>query len=40
MTPGWVGEDVQREEIAQEFKSVLEAKVGDAAQVALGSFSA
>lgn len=24
----WVGEHVQREEIAQEFKSVLEAKVG------------
>ncbi|KPY89042.1 hypothetical protein ALP10_00090 [Pseudomonas syringae pv. helianthi] len=36
----WVGEDVQREEIAQEFKSVLEAKVGDAARLALGSFSA
>lgn len=36
----WVGEDVQREEIAQEFKSVLEAKVGDAAQLALGSFAA
>ncbi|WP_153003965.1 DUF2303 family protein, partial [Pseudomonas sp. ICMP 10191] len=36
----WVGEDVQREEIAQEFKSVLEAKVSDAAQLALGSFSA
>ncbi|WP_122575226.1 YfdQ family protein [Pseudomonas viridiflava] len=36
----WVGEDVQREEIAQEFKSVLEANVGDAAQLALGSFAA
>ncbi|WP_122739631.1 DUF2303 family protein [Pseudomonas viridiflava] len=36
----WVGEDVQREEIAQEFKFVLEAQVGDAAQLALGSFSA
>ncbi|MBP0943128.1 DUF2303 family protein [Pseudomonas sp. 20GA0148] len=36
----WVAEDLQREEIAQEFKSVLEAKVDDAAQLALGSFSA
>lgn len=36
----WVGEDVQREEIVQEFKSVLEAQVGQAAQLALGSFSA
>ncbi|WP_122867670.1 YfdQ family protein [Pseudomonas viridiflava] len=36
----WVGEDVQREEIAQEFKSVLEAQVGEAALLALGSFSA
>jgi len=32
--------DAQREEIAQEFKSVLEAKVGDAAQLGLGSFAA
>ncbi|WP_122771476.1 DUF2303 family protein, partial [Pseudomonas viridiflava] len=36
----WVGEDVQREGIAQEFKSVLEAQVGEAAQLALGNFSA
>ncbi|MCO5364778.1 YfdQ family protein [Pseudomonas alliivorans] len=36
----WVAEDVQREEIAQEFKSVLEAQVGEAAQLALGSFTA
>lgn len=35
-----LGEDVQHEEIAQEFKSVLEAKVGDAAHLALGSFAA
>ncbi|POQ05499.1 hypothetical protein CXB42_04990 [Pseudomonas syringae pv. syringae] len=35
-----VGEDVQREEIAQEFNSVLEANVGDAVQLALRSFSA
>ncbi|WP_122586674.1 YfdQ family protein [Pseudomonas viridiflava] len=35
----WVGEDVQREEIAQEFKSVLEAQVGEATRLALGSFS-
>lgn len=35
----WVGEDVQREEIAQEFKSVLEAQVEKAAQLALGNFS-
>ncbi len=31
---------MQREEIAQEIKSVLEAKMGDAAQLALGSLSA
>ncbi|MCF5678067.1 hypothetical protein GIV27_18960, partial [Pseudomonas syringae] len=36
----WVGKDVQREEIAQEFESMLEAKAGDAAQLALGSFLA
>ncbi len=35
-----VGEDMQRDEIAQEFKSVLEAKVGDAAQLTLGNFAA
>ncbi|KUG45184.1 hypothetical protein AL053_05105 [Pseudomonas savastanoi pv. fraxini] len=35
----WVGEDVQREEIAQEFKSVLDAQVGEAAKLALGTFS-
>lgn len=36
----WVGEDVQREEIAQEFKSVLDAQIGEAAKLALGSFAA
>ncbi len=36
----WIGEDVQREEIAQEFKSVLEAKVGEAAKLSLGAFDA
>ncbi|WP_443701181.1 DUF2303 family protein, partial [Pseudomonas sp.] len=35
----WIGEEVQREEIAQEFKSVLEAQVGEAAKLALGTFS-
>ena len=35
----WVGEEVQREEIAQEFKSVLDAQVGEAAKLALGTFS-
>lgn len=35
-----VGEDVQLEEIAQEFKSVLEAKVGEAAKLSLRAFDA
>jgi uncharacterized protein YfdQ (DUF2303 family) len=35
----WVGEEVQREEIAQEFKSVLDAQVGESAKLALGTFS-
>lgn len=34
----WVGEEVQREEIAQEFKSVLDTKIGEAAKLALGTF--
>lgn len=34
----WVGEEVQRENIAQEFKTVLQDKVGDAASLALGAF--
>lgn len=36
----WVGEEVQREEIAQEFKSVLENQIGEAAKLTLGSFDA
>lgn len=35
----WISEEVQREEIAQEFKSVLEAQVGEAAKLALGTFN-
>jgi uncharacterized protein YfdQ (DUF2303 family) len=34
----WIGEEVQREDIAQEFKAVLEDKIGEAASLALGSF--
>jgi len=34
----WVGEEVQREEIAQEFKAVLLEKIGHAAGLSLGSF--
>ncbi|MNF40662.1 hypothetical protein D3C84_216710 [compost metagenome] len=34
----WVGEEVQREEIAQEFKSVLDAAVGTHAKLTLGTF--
>lgn len=34
----WVGEEIQREDIAQEFKTVLQAKIGDAAALSLGSF--
>ncbi|VVQ20538.1 DUF2303 family protein [Pseudomonas fluorescens] len=33
----WVGEEVQREEIAQEFKSVLDAAVGAHAKLTLGT---
>lgn len=36
----WIGEEVQREAIAQEFKAVLEDKIGTAAKLSLGSFSA
>lgn len=35
----WIGEEVQREEIAQEFKSVLEVQVGEAVKLALGTFN-
>ena len=34
----WVGEEVQREEIAQEFKSVLDVQIGEAARLTLGIF--
>ena len=34
----WVGEEVQREEIAQEFKTVLQEKIGTNASLSLGSF--
>jgi len=34
----WVGEEVQREDIAQEFKAVLQEKIGGAAVLSLGSF--
>lgn len=34
----WVGEEVQREDIAQEFKTVLQEKIGDAAALSLGAF--
>ncbi|GFM60376.1 hypothetical protein PSCICG_15360 [Pseudomonas cichorii] len=36
----WGGEEVQREEVVQEFKSVLELQIGEAASLALGGFSA
>jgi uncharacterized protein YfdQ (DUF2303 family) len=34
----WVGEEVQREDIAQEFKAVLQEKIGGAAVLSLGAF--
>lgn len=34
----WVGEEVQREDIAQEFKSVFQEKIGEAAALSLGAF--
>ena len=34
----WVGEEVQREQIAQEFKSVLDLQIGEAATLTLGTF--
>jgi len=34
----WVGEEVQREDIAQEFKAVLQDKIGEAAALSLGAF--
>ncbi|WP_296255575.1 MULTISPECIES: DUF2303 family protein [unclassified Pseudomonas] len=35
----WVGEEVQRESIAEEFKAVLEQKIGTAAKLSLGAFN-
>ena len=34
----WVGEEVQREEIAQEFKAVLQENIGNSAALSLGAF--
>lgn len=34
----WVGEEVQREDIAQEFKAVLQHSIGEAAVLSLGAF--
>ncbi|WAH56591.1 YfdQ family protein [Pseudomonas silvicola] len=34
----WLGEEVQREDIAQEFKTVLQQQIGSNAALALGSF--
>ena len=34
----WVGEEVQREDIAQEFKTVLQDRIGSAAAASLGAF--
>ncbi|WJM94666.1 DUF2303 family protein [Pseudomonas defluvii] len=36
----WIGEEAQREEIAQEFKAVLEEKVSASAALSLGTFDA
>ncbi|WP_044872000.1 DUF2303 family protein [Pseudomonas sp. LFM046] len=35
----WAGEEIQREEIAQEFKRVLSDKLGESATLYLGSFN-
>lgn len=34
----WVGEEVQREDIAQEFKAVLQRNIGDVSVLSLGAF--
>lgn len=39
LKPRWVGEEQQREEIAQEFKAVLQREVGGAASLTLGTFN-
>ncbi|MBF8646843.1 DUF2303 family protein [Pseudomonas pudica] len=36
----WLREELQREAVAQEFKRVLEEKVGESAKLALGTFEA
>jgi uncharacterized protein YfdQ (DUF2303 family) len=36
----WIGEEAQREAIAQEFKQVLEVRAGDSAKLSLGTFEA
>lgn len=40
LKPRWVGEELQREEIAKEFKAVLAKEVGGSATLLLGSFNA
>lgn len=40
LKPRWVGEELQREEIAKEFKTVLAKEVGGSATLLLGSFNA
>lgn len=39
LKPRWVGEELQREEIAKEFKTVLAKEVGGAATLLLGDFN-
>ncbi|MCY1200473.1 hypothetical protein D9M69_379230 [compost metagenome] len=39
LKPRWVGEEIQREEIAQEFKRVLSEQLGEAATLYLGTFN-
>lgn len=34
----WVGEEVQREDIAQEFKAVLQERIGSSASLYRGAF--
>lgn len=40
LKPRWVGEELQREEIAKEFKAVLAKEVGGSATLLLGNFNA
>lgn len=39
LKPRWVGEELQREEIAQEFKAVLQREVACAATLTIGTFN-